>query len=276
MANFSMSNYFLLAVAALLVTQAISQRRFNNANYQQQQQKQQQNFYNNPSPNTVSNVHCPEANGTFATSTCDGYIECKDGVGEEKLCADGLLFNPDVRGFPCQYPIDVDCTGRTGTQPPQATEECPHQYGYFALGDATHCGQFKNCAAGRGYTFDCPEGLAFNSQSYRCDWPDQVPDCDAEAFLGFSCPPVAKGFLSEEYRYFRSPNDCQRYFVCVSGKPRMYNCGEGLAYNELSRECDGIENVTGCAPAYNANYDQQLKKQQQQPLQQHKPQVFRG
>lgn len=37
-----------------------------------------------------------------------------------------------------------------------------------------------NCVEGRGYTFDCPEGLAFNDESYRCDWPDQVPSCDPE------------------------------------------------------------------------------------------------
>lgn len=65
-------------------------------------------------------------------------------------------------------------------EPPQATEDCPHQYGYYLLGDAANCGQFKNCVDGRAYTFDCPEGLAFNGESYRCDWPDQVKTCDSE------------------------------------------------------------------------------------------------
>lgn len=48
----------------------------------------------------------------------DSYIECKDGVPEEKLCPDGLLFNPATgpQAFPCQYPIDVDCSGRTQTR----------------------------------------------------------------------------------------------------------------------------------------------------------------
>lgn len=46
------------------------------------------------------------------------YIECVDGIPEEKLCPDGLLFNPaaGVFAFPCQYPIDVDCTGRDRTR----------------------------------------------------------------------------------------------------------------------------------------------------------------
>ncbi|XP_044262138.1 protein obstructor-E-like [Tribolium madens] len=193
---------------------------------------------------------CPEKDGRYPTSTCDGYIECRDGLPSEKLCPDGLLFNPasGPQAFPCQYPLDVDCTGREQTQPAQATDECPHQFGYFRMGDATSCGQFKNCVAGRGFVFDCPEGLAFNGDTYRCDWPDQVPTCDAEGFLGFTCPQDGRSFGlgEEEFRFFRSPNDCQRYFVCVNGRPRLNNCGEGRAFNDLINACDGVENVTGC------------------------------
>lgn len=95
----------------------------------------------------------------------------------------------------------------------------------------------------------------------------QVLTVTISAFLGFKCPPTAKGYYGEEYRYFRSPNDCQRYFVCIEGSPRMYNCGEGRAYNEITSVCDGAENVTGCEPPYNANYDQKNNLQ---------PQFFRG
>lgn len=196
-------------------------------------------------------ISCPEKNGRYPTSTCDGYIECKDGVGEEKLCPDGLLFNAENGPFayPCQYPIDVDCAGRTSIQAAQPTEDCPHQYGYYLIGDAVNCGQFKNCVEGRAYTFDCPEGLAFNEESYRCDWPDQVESCDAEAYLGFRCPVHEKslGLGTEEYRYYRSQNDCQHYFICINDRPRMYNCGEDRAFNDLINSCDGVENVTGCS-----------------------------
>lgn len=63
--------------------------------------------------------HCDEPNGRYAVDgQCDAYVECRDGVSEEKVCADGLLFN-DKAGlfsFPCQYPIDVDCSTRGKTQ----------------------------------------------------------------------------------------------------------------------------------------------------------------
>lgn len=132
------------------------------------------------------------------------------------------------------------------SEPADPSPDCPHQYGYFKIGDQSHCGQFMNCVDGRGYVFDCPEGLAFNPESYRCDWPDQVPDCDAEAFLGFRCPEVKNNFFSAgKLRFYRSVTDCHHYYLCVNGRPRLQNCGEGNAFNELIDTCDAAENVTG-------------------------------
>ncbi|XP_046669914.1 protein obstructor-E-like [Homalodisca vitripennis] len=208
---------------------------------------------------------CPERNGRFPVSTqCDAYIECVDGVPEQKLCPDGLLFNAKSAFFayPCQYPPEVDCEGRSQRQAPQPTEVCPHQFGYYKVGDAENCGQFMICASGVGYTFDCPDGLAFNEYSLRCDWPDQVETCNAEAYLGFSCPSNDPNsiFAAEGYRYFRSPSDCQTYFLCIKSRPRRFRCGEGYAFNDLTSSCDGIENVTGCAfPAKRETGQQRLQ-----------------
>ena len=66
------------------------------------------------------------------------------------------------------------------TEPAQPTADCPHQFGYFKTGDARNCSGFRNCVNGVGYDFTCPEGLAFSSDSYRCEWPDETQDCDAE------------------------------------------------------------------------------------------------
>ncbi|CAL7942130.1 unnamed protein product [Xylocopa violacea] len=205
-----------------------------------------------------SSASCPERNGRFPDpNQCDAYIECIDGVPEEKLCPEGLLFNPEARfNYPCGYPIDVDCDGRPNRQPPQPTDDCPHQYGYFKVGDRENCGQFMNCVEGRGYLFDCPVGLAFNSESYRCDWPDQVSECDAEAFLGFKCPEdLTRPERKYEIRFFRSAVDCRRYYVCVNGRPRLQDCGEGKAFNDLIETCDAAENVTGCETAGLPNED---------------------
>ncbi|XP_061397555.1 protein obstructor-E-like [Musca vetustissima] len=198
---------------------------------------------------------CLEANGTYPVSgSCDAYIECRNGVPEEKLCPDGLLFNGRTSGYPCGYPIEVQCDQpQARSQPPQSTDECPRQFGYYRMGDSKNCGQFKNCASGRGYILDCPDGLAWNPATYRCDWPDQVEDCDAEAFLGFKCPALPArspllGEPEEEYTFYPSPNNCQQYYLCIEGRPRRISCGEDQAFNEELKQCDDIENVPNCSP----------------------------
>lgn len=70
------------------------------------------------------NGKCEEKNGRYTVAgQCDAYVECRDGEPEEKLCSDGLVFNDkvDLFTFPCQYPIDVDCSSRAKLQPPQVS-----------------------------------------------------------------------------------------------------------------------------------------------------------
>lgn len=129
----------------------------------------------------------------------------------------------------------------------QPSEDCPHQFGYYRAGGPAECGEFFNCAEGRAYKLKCPLGLAFNKETYQCDWPDLVPDCDAESFLGFRCPtePQSDGFGAAGTKFFKS-SDCQRYFLCVNDKPRLYVCGTGAAFSEPDNTCIAAENVTGC------------------------------
>ncbi|XP_045761500.1 uncharacterized protein LOC123864845 [Maniola jurtina] len=203
-------------------------------------------------PRTVGKLSCKEKNERYSVpGSCDRYVECLNGTAEEKQCPDGLRYNPDVlfNVYPCQYPIDVPCLARSALQPAQPTADCPHQFGYFKTGDSRNCSGFRNCVNGVGYEFTCPEGLAFSSDNYRCEWPDQVSDCDAEAFLGFRCPEVP---ASKElgppagFRFYRSPSDCQVYFICIEGKPRRLGCGGYSAFDELTETCVNAEEVSVC------------------------------
>lgn len=212
----------------------------------------------------ASSQSCPEKHGYFPVSgQCDAYIQCTDGVAEEKLCPDGLLFNDknNPLAYPCQYPIDVECGPRSKLQSAVSTEKCPHQFGYYPMGDASNCGKFKNCASGVAFEFECPEGLAYNKDTYRCDWPDQVADCNVEAYLGFTCPQIQKSaeLGDEETRSYPSPHDCYHYYVCIKNKPRLLNCGEERAFNPETSACDGAENVTSCASAPSRPKIQQIE-----------------
>ncbi|XP_063392983.1 protein obstructor-E-like [Cydia fagiglandana] len=203
-------------------------------------------------PARTSAGSCRELNERYPVSgSCDRYIECINGTAEEKTCPDGLLFNANVlfTTYPCQYPNEVQCLERSALQPAQPTEDCPHQFGYFKLGDARNCSGFRTCVNGVGYDFTCPEGLAFSSETYRCEWPDEVADCDAEAFLGFRCPEVP---ISKElgppagYRYYRSDTNCQKYFICIEGRPRALSCGGESGFDELTSTCVSADEVAAC------------------------------
>ena len=57
---------------------------------------------------------CKEPDGTYDDpKQCDKYFECYDGVPEERLCPDGLVFDPYSRKRePCDHYFNVDCGDR--------------------------------------------------------------------------------------------------------------------------------------------------------------------
>jgi hypothetical protein len=58
---------------------------------------------------------CPPKDGQYEDSRqCDKFYQCEDGVAVEKLCPDGLVFDPLIRKInKCDQPFNVDCGDRT-------------------------------------------------------------------------------------------------------------------------------------------------------------------
>nr|XP_018908992.1 PREDICTED: flocculation protein FLO11-like [Bemisia tabaci] len=128
-----------------------------------------------------------------------------------------------------------------GSEAARPTIECPHQFGYYRLGDQTHCSQYTNCANGIGYVQTCPEGLAFNEVTIRCDWPDEVSTCDAESFLGFTCPqPSGNNQDSDKPLNYPHPKEPTKYFSCQNGRPRLHTCPR--PFDAATSLCVGAEN----------------------------------
>lgn len=57
---------------------------------------------------------CPSKDGQYEDPIqCDKYYECYDGRATEKLCPDGLVFDPTIRKInKCDQPFNVDCGDR--------------------------------------------------------------------------------------------------------------------------------------------------------------------
>jgi len=184
---------------------------------------------------------------------CDRYTQCREGEFSEQQCPDGLVFDDTITDgrYPCVYPIDVDCGSRSKLQPAQRTGVCLRGTGYFGSGSSSDCGYFYNCVNGVSHEVTCPRSLAFSSLTYRCEWPEDSPDCDAEEYLGFSCPDSEEeAFSASGYKFFASSRDCRDYFICVRGNPRLQLCELGKVFNEAIGACDEPENTSKCQNYY--------------------------
>ncbi|XP_046463448.1 protein obstructor-E-like [Daphnia pulex] len=197
--------------------------------------------------------NCPYPNGYFPDeSRCEKFWECREGVAEEVSCPDGLLVNEKAAAFryPCDYPVDVECGKRTIPPAEGPSGNCARKWGMFKTGSDNSCGDFVNCVDGVEHQFKCPEGLAWHPTLWRCEWPDQVPTCNVEAFLGFKCPDVDE-YVAATNPVYGHPTDCARYFVCIEGnKPRLNVCGAKTVFDKSIGACGAPENVPACANYY--------------------------
>merc|ERR1712154_225417 len=148
-----------------------------------------------------SNFICPEKDGYFEdTRQCDKYYDCFDGIPEERLCPDGLVFYPFSRKRePCDHYFNVDCGDRLDLQPPKGPNDlCPRLNGSYShpdefgqfdphpkYADPNDCANFYVCLNGISPREQgCELGLVFNELTLQCDAPENVPECkDYYAFL---------------------------------------------------------------------------------------------
>ncbi|CAH1403070.1 unnamed protein product [Nezara viridula] len=206
----------------------------------------------------AAEYRCPEKYGQFEDAKqCDKFYECEEGVATEKLCPDGLVFDPLNRKInKCDQPFNVDCGDRIELQPPKSNHLCPRRNGYFAHPDESVCHIFYNCIEGEATEITCPTGLHFDEYSGTCVWPESAgrSNCGQTETIklkdGFSCPKAQQANAHGQtvaHPVFAHPDDCQKFYVCLNGvTPREQGCGSSEVYNEESQKCDQPENVPGC------------------------------
>ncbi|CAH2068359.1 unnamed protein product, partial [Iphiclides podalirius] len=94
------------------------------------------------------------------------------------------------------------------------------------------------CVEGKAFEMECSMGLAFNPESGRCDWPDLVPSCDADAFLGFKCPPATYDEFGKAYVVnFGIAGSCHYFFSCMENVARLLVCDRGFAFDDSVGRC---------------------------------------
>ncbi|XP_053678905.1 protein obstructor-E-like [Anopheles nili] len=205
---------------------------------------------------------CPVKDGQYEDPLqCDKFYECIDGRATERLCPDGLVFDPTIRKInKCDQPFNVDCGDRVELQPPRGNNLCPRRNGFFAHPDPAVCNVFYNCIEGEATEITCTAGLHFDEYTGTCVWPNDAgrqgcnPGANKKLKDGFTCPKEQKtdeaGQVVAHPKYAH-PTDCQRFYVCLNGvEPRDLGCQVGEVYNEETERCDAPENVPGCEDWY--------------------------
>jgi len=209
-----------------------------------------------------SNFRCPERDGYFPDPVqCDKYYDCLDDIPEDRLCPDGLVFDPFSRKRePCDHYFNVDCGDRLELQPPKGPSDlCPRLNGFYSHPDPGVCHIFYACVDGTAEEYTCSSGLWFDEYSGVCNWPEVTDrkECKADAYEtnnGFTCPekaPTDEFGQFDPHPKYSDSDDCAKFYICLNGiSPREQGCELGLVYNELSKQCDAPENVPECKDYY--------------------------
>ncbi|GLH10772.1 Uncharacterized protein GBIM_15671 [Gryllus bimaculatus] len=133
---------------------------------------------------------CPAKDGQYEDpKQCDKFYDCDGGVPTEKLCPDGLVFDPTIRKQnKCDQPFNVDCGDRIELQKLKDGFECPKDAQADGNGQAVahpkfahpeDCQKFYVCLNGvEPRELGCSLGEVYNEEDQKCDAPENVAGCE--------------------------------------------------------------------------------------------------
>ncbi|XP_035789027.1 peritrophin-1-like [Anopheles albimanus] len=136
--------------------------------------------------------------------------------------------------------------------------ECPtgHQRGH-PVAHPADCGRYIVCAGSRKIEQSCPSGFHWNTLEATCTVPGDAKDakCSTEGrslaagVVSSKCParldrcPLDTN-PAEEVILLPHPDDCRKFYACVSTVPIELHCPKGLYWDHGSCRCD-YERPTG-------------------------------
>ncbi len=163
---------------------------------------------------------CPERDGTFEDSKqCDKYWECYDGVAEERLCPDGLVFDPFSRkALPCDHYFNVDCGDRL-----ELRKSCQGWVGEGGKGAFTQ--------AKRAGAWQRKLPVSARPKCTACNL-DTSPFAEPPKGPNDLCPRL-NGFYAHP-----DPGVCNIFYACVEGVAEEYTCAPGLWFDEYQGVCN--------------------------------------
>lgn len=168
---------------------------------------------------------CPKIGSTTIEhpTACDKYYYCSDGIIEERICPNGLMYGThDTVVENCIHRWKAACDDKI--QPnPISSPGCRWQYGIFSVQGSPKCSpDFYECKAGRFEVKKCSiDGQIYDDRTKSCKFAETV-GCASEVLADFHCPPD-----DQSNTYWPFP----RYFLneralihCINDKPEIVRC----------------------------------------------------
>ena len=150
---------------------------------------------------------------------CSAYYVCMDKIPLLRKCKQGFLFDSKTQS--CTEPEKAQCV-----------KNCTTALSSFCY-DRT-CTKYVLCYAGTPVVRECCDGLQYNANTDRCDFPQYV-DCVDNMCTIFNNP--------KNITFLASKAACDKYYVCMDGIPFAEHCANGLQFNPECDCCDFPTNV---------------------------------
>ncbi|XP_062128037.1 probable chitinase 10 [Drosophila sulfurigaster albostrigata] len=159
--------------------------------------------------NVTDNLFLPSVN------SCSEYYLCISQTAISRNCSDDTYF--DARDQQCVPVSEVRCLPK-----------CPAQGLSTFCYDRT-CTKYVMCFGGTPVIRECSDGLQYNAQIDRCDFPQYVDCVDNLCVRNNNANAIV---------YIASKARCNKYYVCLDGQPINQTCASGLQYNPEAQSCD--------------------------------------
>lgn len=123
------------------------------------------------SPRVDDHLCIGKTNGEkVATTTCNAFVTCYDGVATAQSCETGKLFNSTVNE--CDRAQNVKCDEVVGA-PQGPAPSCQGRVGQM-LRNPYDCSSFYFCEHNAALLFYCEKGLFFDTTINNCNWKENV------------------------------------------------------------------------------------------------------
>ncbi|KAJ6645710.1 Peritrophin-1 [Pseudolycoriella hygida] len=210
-------NYFGLATVVVIACYILSVASTD------VQRNVRNNFCNNTCNNNICGDHRERA-VIPSNGSCTQYFVCVGGNPQPNTCPKGHWFNPEESR--CDSSVNEKCN-------PAEEFKCPPT-GIVFLPHDEYCDKYFMCFAGFPVLTSCADGLYFDRESLKCDYPE-VAECMLE-----KCPLSTEPF---EIVFLPSNVDCEKYYICYNGKAIEQYCAPGIHWNAVTNQCDFVENA---------------------------------